>query len=263
MQKHHNIIIKSIIIVVVVLSVMSCTRHKKTVYFYNLRDKSDTISYFENISPGYLLKPGDILHIRILSINEDISKLFNANVNNTSYSQYYSDISAYINGYSVNDSGYIFLPVLGLLKVEGKTVGEAQLLVQQNLDKYLKGATAVVKLLTYKITVLGEVARPGVYTNYNDNITVLRAIGMAGDITLYGNKENILVIRPTKDGTETYRINLNNAELLESSNFYVLPNDIIYVEPVKSKIFRLNSPNISIAISSITTLILVLNFIIK
>jgi polysaccharide export outer membrane protein len=108
---------------------------------------------------------------------------------------------------------------------------------------------------------LGEVSRPGVYTNYNDNITILEALGMAGDITIYGNKRNILLLRPAKKGVETIRINLNDAKLLESSNFYMLPNDILYVEPVKTKAFRLNAPNISIILSTITTFILVLNFI--
>lgn len=256
----HRLLLKLLFIVFVV-SISSCTQHKKTLYFNNLITENDSITYFENIPPNYLLKSGDILHIRILSINEDISKLFNANTSNTNYSQYYSDASMYVNGYSVNDSGYISLPVLGLLEVGGKTVNETQLLVQNNLDNFLKGATAIVKLLTYKITVLGEVNRPGVYNNYNDNITVLEAIGMAGDINPYGNKKNVLLMRPTKKGTETYRINLNDVSLLESSNFYMLPNDILYVEPVKSKAFKLNSSNISITLSSISTLILVLNFI--
>ncbi len=247
-------------IVILFIFITSCTQHKKIIYFHNLPEENDTTQHYSNNQPSYTLKSGDIIFIKVISINEEISNMFNINTGAINYT-FYSDAGMYINGFSINDTGYVNAPVLGHIKVAGFTVDEAQLVVQEKLDKYLKGATAVVKLLTYKITILGEVNRPGVYTNYNDNITILEALGMAGDITVYGNKKNILLLRPAKNGIETIRVNLNDAKLLETSNFYMLPNDILYVEPVKTKAFRMNAPNISIILSTITTFILVLNFI--
>jgi len=118
-----------------------------------------------------------------------------------------------------------------------------------------------IKLISFKFTVIGEVRQPGTYTNYNNQLTVLEAIGMAGDITDYGNREKVLVVRPTKEGTYTYRINVQDKNLLQSEGYFLLPNDIVIVEPIKSKPFQLNLPTLSLLLTGISTLILVLSFI--
>jgi polysaccharide export outer membrane protein len=144
------------------------------------------------------------------------------------------------------------------------SIGEATAEIQKAADKLLKDATVQVKLLSFKFTVLGEVARPGTYRNFNNQLTVLEAIGTAGDITSFGNRERILVLRPGTAGTQTYRINLKTKELLSSEAFFLLPNDIVYVESIDSKIFQLNIPTVSLLIttlfSTISTTLLILNF---
>ena len=122
---------------------------------------------------------------------------------------------------------------------------------------------AVVKLLSYKITVLGEVKRPGVYTNFKDNLTLFEAIGLAGDFTDFGERSNVLVVRQTPDGLVTYRVNLHDKAIVASEAYHLLPNDMVIVEPRKGKIAALNTPNISIVLSTISTLALVLNIILK
>jgi polysaccharide biosynthesis/export protein len=108
--------------------------------------------------------------------------------------------------------------------------------------------------------VIGEVNRPGSFSNYNNQLTVLEAIGMAGDITDFGDRKKVLVVRPTKEGTFTYRINLQDKNLLQSEGYFLLPNDIVIVEPIRSKPFQLNLPTTSLiittTISTISTLIL-------
>ncbi|MCK4344027.1 MAG: SLBB domain-containing protein, partial [Bacteroidales bacterium] len=146
--------------------------------------------------------------------------------------------------------------------VLNKTVEEAKDAIQEKTDQILRNASVIVKLISFKFTVLGEVNRPGVYKNFNNQLTVLEAIGMAGDISDYGNRTKILVIRPTKNETRTYRIDLTKKDVLSSEGFFLLPNDIVYVEPIKSKTFRINIPTLSLFLSTLTTLILVLNFII-
>ena len=110
---------------------------------------------------------------------------------------------------------------------------------------------------------MGEVRRPGSYYNYNDRLTIFEAIGNAGDITDYGNKKNVLIIRPTNEGEKFFRVDLTDVNILKSEAYYLLPNDVIYIEPVRYKSFRLNAPNISLILSSVTTLVIVLNYLNK
>ena len=166
-------------------------------------------------------------------------------------------------GYTVSDSGTITLPILGDIYVVGSTIEEVKESIKTRASGYLKDAVVIVKLLSFKFTVIGEVNRPGTYKNFNNQLTVLDAIGMAGDITDYGNRNKILVVRPTYSGSKTYRIDVQRKDLLKSEGFFLLPNDIVIVEPIKSKPFQLNIPTMTLVLTSISTLILVLNFMNK
>ena len=167
----------------------------------------------------------------------------------------------YIFGYTVSDSGTVTLPILGDIIVYGLTVEEVRAAIHERAEDYLKDAVVNVKLISFKFTVIGEVNRPGTYTNFNNQLTVLDAIGMAGDITDFGNRERLLVVRHTREGSKTYRINVQDKNLLQSEGYFLLPNDIVIVEPIKSKPFQLNIPTLSLVLTSISTLILVLSFI--
>ena len=134
-------------------------------------------------------------------------------------------------------------------------------LIRQRSNQFLKDATVVVKLVSFKVSVIGEVNRPGSYNNYNSQLTVLEVISLAGDITDYGNRKSVLVLRPVTGGTKSFRLDLTDRQILTSDGFYLLPNDIVYVEPIKSKTFRINIPTISLFLTSVSTLILVLNYI--
>jgi len=177
------------------------------------------------------------------------------------YSAFRDASNIYIFGYTVSDSGTITIPILGEIYVYGSTVEEVKQKIKLRATEFLKDAVINIRLLSYKFTVIGEVNRPGTYTNFNNQLTVLDAIGMAGDITNYGNRKSILVVRPTKEGTRTFRINVQDKNLLQSQGYFLLPNDIVIVDPIKSKPFQLNIPTISLLFSSISTLILILSFI--
>jgi polysaccharide export outer membrane protein len=250
----------AILLPLLLIFTASCTQQKQLVYLQGL-DKTKDSEFFQTQRGDYHIQNQDILYIQILSMNQEINEVINNFSSRYSQSLFQNETSLYINGYVVNDSGYINIPVLGLVKVLDRTVNDASKLIQERADQFLKGATVIVKLISFKFTVLGEVSNPGVYRNYNNQLTVLEAIGMAGDITDFGDRRNILVVRPTNNGTETYRMNLLDKKILESKAFFLLPNDIVYVEPIKSKIFRINIPTISLFLTSVTTLILILNFI--
>ena len=246
----------------ILLILSSCSSHKQLVYLQDV-DEQTTENIFFKQPIEYRIQNQDILYIKILSLSDEANEMLN--VTSTRYQQnlFQNETSLFINGYSVSDSGYVDVPVVGEILVLDMTLDEAKAAIKSKIDEYLIGATVIVKLISFKFTVIGEVARPGMYNNYNNQVSVLEAIGRAGDITDFGNRERILVVRPTKKETRTFRIDLTKKELLSSDGFFLLPNDIVYVEPLSNKTFRLNTPTISLFLTTVTTLILVLSFVLK
>jgi polysaccharide export outer membrane protein len=250
------------IILILLLLGSACTTHKELVYLSNL-DTIKTPSFFPYSYPDYQIQKRDILYIRFTTQNDQISDILNVGSGRYATQMFQNETSLYINGYTVNDSGNLAIPILGQVNVIGLTIDEATRTIQKKAEIYLKDATVIVKLISFKVTVIGEVNRPGTYTNFNNQLTVLEAIGMAGDITDFGDRKQVLVVRPNPEGTSTYHINLQDKKLLLSEGFFLLPNDIVIVDPIKSKIFRLNMPTLSLFLSGLSTLILILSFIQK
>jgi len=127
-----------------------------------------------------------------------------------------------------------------------------------------KNSTVECKLLSFKFTVIGEVRAPGAYINYNNYLTVIEAIGRAGGVGDFGNRDRVLVVRPFDKGTKTFRLNLQDKNILTSEAYFLLPNDVVIIEPMKQKIFNMNLPTISFFISTtlltITTTLLFINY---
>jgi polysaccharide biosynthesis/export protein len=199
--------------------------------------------------------------VKIYTLNEEMSNLINQTVGSSQQNMYQNETSLFINGYVVSDSGNIELPILGRIKVAGKTLDEALTGIQERTSHFLKDATVTLKMISFKISVIGEVNRPGTYYNYNSQLTVLEAISLAGDINDYGNRHKIHVLRSGDKGTTSFQLDLTNRNILTTDGFFLLPNDVIYVEPIQSKTFRINIPTISLFFTSVSTLILVLNYI--
>jgi len=241
---------------------MSCTAHRQLVYL-DSRETGTTDDFYPYEKPEYRLQNRDILYIKVYSLNAEMRDLINQTTGNYQQNLFQNETSLFINGYTVSDSGYVEVPVLGRIPVVDMTVSQATDAIRERAGRYLKDATVIVKLISFRYSVIGEVARPGTFTNFNSQLTVLEAISNAGDITDYGNRKKVLVLRPDGQGTTTFRLDLTSRDILTSEGFFLLPNDIVYVEPIKSKTFRINSPTFSLVLSSITTLILVLNFIQK
>lgn len=254
----------SIVGAIVVLLSQGCTSQKELTYLSNL-DTTSVSTFYPNIRPDYRIQYQDILYVNLFTLNTEMNELLNPGSGSNSSQQFREQSSAYIMGYTVSDSGRISLPILGEVKVYGLTLEEIKLSIAERASQYLKDVIVNIRLLSFKYTVIGEVNVPGVYTNFNNQLTILEAIGGAGDITDYGNRSKVLVVRPSKEGTFTFRINLQDKNLLQSEGYFLLPNDIVIVEPIKSKPFQLNLPTtafiISTSISTITTLILLITFI--
>ena len=238
----------------------SCYYNKRLVYF---QDDSFSTSpkLMENVKSTYRLQSNDILSIKVKSSTDvQVSDLFN--ITTTSQAPMFtSPGNLFLEGYSIDESGQITLPIIGTLTVKDLSIEEVQSLIQQNANKFLKNATVIVKLISFKVTVLGEVNNPGYHYVYNNQITVLEALGLAGDLNAVGSRKNVKLIRQVPEGSEVVLLDLTDPRLLKSKYFYLMPNDAIYVEPLKARSSRLNLEHLTLLFSAATTAILILNYL--
>jgi polysaccharide biosynthesis/export protein len=253
------------IVIVVTLITIACTSQKKLAYLNNLPEPGGEETFTMDI-PDYKIQPRDILYITIKAMMPDGTIndfLVSARNNGTAYIGQ-NESGGYLYGYDVNSEGNIVIPSIGPVKVIGLTLEESRKLLQEFADKVFKNSSVECKLLSFKFTVIGEVRIPGTYINYNNYLTVLEAIGRAGGLGDYGDRSTVLVIRPTDKGTKTFRINIQDKKILSSEAYFLLPNDVVIVEPLKQKIFNMNLPTFSFiltsTLSAITTTLLLINY---
>jgi len=239
--------------------VSSCYYNKRLVYLQDCDFSETKATLVENKKSPYRLQPADILSVQIKSSAEkEVSGIFNLASQNSMYA---TQQSLFLDGYSIDGNGRIVLPILGELTVKDLTVDEAQKFIQLNVNKYLNNAIAIVKLISFKVTVLGEVKNPGYYFVYNNQATTLEALGMAGDLTTFGNRKNIKLIRQKPTGSEVILMDLTDPNLLKSEYFFLKPGDVLYVEPLKARSKRSNLEVLSVVFSALTTGILVLSYV--
>lgn len=207
------------------LIVTSCVSKKKVVYFQSAKD-FETIVDTDTFAPKF--KVNDIVSIFVSTFDLEAVKPFNL------YKGGGDNQSTELVDYLVDIEGNIDYPVLGKIKLLGLTVEEAKALFKEKLSVYLNDPIINIRILNFRISVLGQVNSPGRYEVSGERITLLEAIAMAGDLDIKGQRKNILVIRDF-NGTKTYtRVDLTNKELFNSPVYYLTQNDIIYVEPNKS-----------------------------
>lgn len=232
--------VRSSIPIFLILSLMlisSCGTVKDIAYFQN-----KVINEPEAIEKhaGIVIQPKDMLSIVVSSRNPELVAMFNLPV--VSY-QAGSEIVATagynqrLMGYVVDNDGYIDFPVLGPLKVAGLTRWELSNLIKDRLlkDGLLTDAVVTVEFMNFKVSVLGEVNSPGTYTLNNDKVTILQAISLARDLTIYGQRENVCVIRESEGERIIYEINLCDVSMFNSPAYYLQQNDVVYVQPSEVK----------------------------
>lgn len=242
----------------------SCYNYNRQIY---LRDDvnmfSERPTVIETAPREYLVQPNDILSISVQSTDAEVSDLFNMSSGRNDFNRA-DPANLFLTGFSVERTGTIKLPIIGELNVQGKTVPEIERLIQGEVDKYIINAAVNVKLVSFKITVLGTVARPGYYYIYNGQATIFEALGLAGDILPNGKREGIKLLRQTNDATQVVLLDLTNPQLLVSPYYYVQPNDVVYVEPFKENTERENLQLLtwlSVMFGFVSTTVLILNYI--
>jgi polysaccharide export outer membrane protein len=197
--------------------------------------------------------------VKITSFHEKTAMLFNSS--NSKYSQNLNDIGVYLNSYTVADDGNIDFPLTGKIQIQNLTIEKVKEKINKILDEYLKETMIIVKLINFNITMLGEIKKPGQYKIYQDKINLFEAIAMAGDLSDFANRNKIKLIRQSKQGAVIHKLDITDQNIMESDFFYLMPNDVIYIEPLKGKQFAFANFPYSIMFSAITTLILMLNYI--
>ena len=225
--------------IVVCLSVFmltGCTSYKNVPYLQN----PEVVNGYEGVLPLYDAKimPKDLLTITVNTTDPEAAAPFNLTVQSAlSISRSSLTQQPTLQQYLVSNEGTIDFPVLGLLKVGDLTKNEAENLIREKLSDYLKEVPIVtVRMANYKIAVLGEVARPGMFTVSNEKVNIFEALAMAGDLTIWGMRDNIKLIREDALGNrEIINLNLNNAEIVTCPYYYLQQNDILYVNPNKTK----------------------------
>jgi len=247
----------------VLLFLSSCKSNKELIYLQNLPE-DEIIQVKPFSTDSYYLRPGDNLYVQVASINPEVNQLFNPSQGSGyggGIGQQFSSVAGqYLNGYLINQNGEIELPIIGNVPVQGKTISEVKALLEKRVAEYFKEATVTVKLLNFKVTVMGEVARPGVIYTYNNTCTLLEAISQAGGTTDYSRLQKALVIRETPAGTININVNLTDKSFLSSPAYFLQPNDVIYVWPDKYKNTRLNAPLYALMLSTVSTLLVILRF---
>ncbi len=249
------------------LAASSCVPHKQLVNFneaqLNYQSPEAIINAME-----LRVQPDDLLRISVTSFDPQAAAPFNAgsqipgNLLQQNQGAGTSGLELFT-GYFVDPAGFIDFPVIGKIELGGLTLEGAKQKILGELETYLTDAVVNIRFLNFKVTMLGEVNSPGTLRLSNSRVTILEALGLAGDLTNYANRNEILVIREQNGERQFQRLDLQSAEIFSSPYFYLQQNDVVYVEPIQAKIATVADPaqriiSYTTAVLSITTLIIAL-----
>jgi len=247
---------KITVLLLIAIAFTSCVSRKKIVYFQNISSLSDN-NYEPRVQPDDQL----LIIVNVTSPNEALAAPFNQSITLNLAPGAGAGQSGEGRSYLVDKDGFIQLPLVGLVKLGGLTRTEALDLLKKEIKKYINDPIVSLRITNFKVTVLGQVSSPGTYNFPSERLTLPEALGLAGDLTIYGRRDNVLVIRDL-GGKKTYNyIDLTKVDFMQSEFYYMAQNDLIVVEPNKTAI---NSSaigrDITIAMSAVSLLLTILVF---
>jgi polysaccharide biosynthesis/export protein len=237
----------------IILLFSSCVTHKDLAY---LKDKNENIKTFKEPElPDYKLKPNDELYIQVSSLDEEAANVFSKGGQDPNI-VYATPYGASLLSYSIDNEGYLQLPLVGKILVKDKTISEVSVIVKDSLNHILNQPVVSIKLVNRYVSVFGEVKNPGHFPLSQDKYTIYDALSLAGDITDFGNRTKVMLIR--NENGENIRINvdLTKSDILASEYFFLRPNDMVYVVPLRKKFWGLNQFPFGLILSAITTALL-------
>jgi polysaccharide biosynthesis/export protein len=230
---------KSLILyLLLILGFSSCISNKKLVYLQNksqaLTDTSQNQNYART---KYIIQVNDILSIQLRTIDQQAVELFNNNARgqSTQGSSLGGGDIFYMTGYTVDDSGRVELPMIGKIQVAGMTLNEAKVVIEKEAQQYFNNFFVIVRFGGIRYSILGEVGRPGKFVMLQQQLNIFEAIANSGDLSMVANRKDVQIIRQSAQGPQIYSVDLTDRNILYSSNYFIQPNDIIYVKPLKVK----------------------------
>ncbi|MBD1427284.1 polysaccharide biosynthesis/export family protein [Sphingobacterium arenae] len=246
----------STLFTVTILFCTSCASKKNLVYFQP--DSVELNTMYELNAPK--LQPGDILAISVTADDVRATLPFNQVSPYQGGTGTIQATNPFIPTYAIDANGEIDFPKVGKVKLAGKTRTQAMDMLRQEVGKYIVDPGVSMVVRNFRVTVLGEVARPGTFTIENDRVTILEALGLAGDMTIYGERNNVLIIREQDGKKEEFRLDLRKREAMNSPAYYLTQNDVVYVEPNGARIQNSKySANTSIFVSVIGLIVTVIS----
>jgi polysaccharide export outer membrane protein len=230
-------ILTILLFIVAYAGINSCRVQKETNYkeLLYLQGKLDTLPNYAYQTINYQIQSGDLLGIMVYSDNPEATSFYNQASGASAKTGSVNPGSSSMPTYQVNSKGTIYLQGLGEIQVAGKASDALSLELKNLFTKYLKNPFVDIRITNRSYTVMGEVTKPGIFPITNVNVNILQAIGAAGDLTVYGKKNNILVIREQNGVRSFGRIDLNRGDVFQSEYFVLRPNDVVYVEPNNKK----------------------------
>lgn len=244
-----------LMLVIFSICVSSCVSQRNLEYMR--KDNKTPTLYDEPSFPEYHLQTNDALFIQINSVGDAASNVFTqSSMQQGSIDQY----GAYLTSYNIDQNGYVLLPVIGKIHVLGKTTNEVSEMIKDSVQNMLSLPTVTVKLVNQYVSVLGEVNSPGHYIYSQDKMTVFNAIGLAGDISPFGDRKHVTLVRNENSKNVSIIFDLTDPNILSSSNYYIQPNDLIYVKPLHKRIWGTQEFPFSLLMSIITTGLVIVTF---
>jgi len=241
-------------LITVALMAVSCVPTAQLSYFNDMEELAQPTV---NPRTQKLIKPFDKLYVRVLSIDLQTNQIFNA-TDEMRMGSYGS--TAGLIGYLVDEDGNINFPFVGKINVVDLTTADAADKIQRALSDYVPQTSIIVKYVDNQVTVMGEVQRQGVYSFTQDKLNIYEALGLGGGITRYGDRKKVILIRNEEGKVLHYRLDLSDSKIANRSYYYVLPNDVIVVEPLKAISTSYSNITYTTILSTISTAIAVLLF---
>jgi polysaccharide export outer membrane protein len=239
----------------IILLISGCVTQRELEY---MQDQNEGIKAFKEAAfPDYKLKPNDELYIQVSSLDEAAAGIFSSNRDQSNSSGSLTPYSASLTAYSVDKEGFLHLPVIGNILVLDKTVSEVNSILKDSLIHVLNQPIVSVKLVNRYVSVLGEVKNPGHFPYSQDKLSIYDAIGLAGDITIYGNREQVILVRNENGENKRINVNLLESKILGEDYYNLRPNDIVYVKPMKKRFWGMDQFPYAVILTTITTALLI------
>ncbi len=251
MPKNFKLSFIKTVIVVLIIFTASCVPIKQLNYFNDINELEEP-----GVNPRTqkLIMPFDRLYIKVISIDPQTSQIFNAT------EEMRSGVSNGVLGYLVDEAGNVNFPFVGNINVVSLTTAKASEKIQKAMSDYVPNTSIIVKYIDNQVTVMGEVKQQGVYTFIQDKLNIYEALGLGGGLTQYGDRKKIILIRNEGSKIVHYKLDLSDSKIASKDYYYIYPNDVIIVEPLRALSASYQNITYTTILSSITTLIAVLLF---